>query len=86
MTTIILPARCDRAAASAMLPEFVAAMGSERLQVDARQVELASHAMLQLLASVRRSFAGLEIQPSEVLRDAARLTGLHAHLFEEGAS
>jgi hypothetical protein len=82
MITITLPARCDRAAATAMLPDFVAALGNERIEVDASGVELAGHAMLQLLASARNSFAQMTIAASAPLVEAARLTGLHAHLFE----
>lgn len=85
MTKITLPARCDRASALAQLPEFVAALGSEMLDVDGSQVEQVGQAMLQLLASARGSFNHLRIVPSEPLREAARLTGLYTHLFEEGA-
>jgi anti-anti-sigma regulatory factor len=86
MTTIVLPARCDRAAASALLPEFVAAAGSDTLEIDASQVEQAGHAMLQLLASARKSIARARIVASPALGEAARLTGLEAHLFGEDAA
>eukprot|EP01037_Dinobryon_pediforme_P017442 gene17442-17633_t len=36
MTTISLPPRCDRAAAEALLPEMIAALGSGPLVIDAR--------------------------------------------------
>ncbi len=85
MATIILPARCDRAATTALLPEFVAAMGNDDLEIDASKTTLVGYAMLQLLASAKNSFARLRIVPSEALRDAARLTGLEIHLFEEAA-
>jgi hypothetical protein len=35
MRSIILPARCDRAATQALLPEFQAALGSGPLAIDA---------------------------------------------------
>lgn len=83
MATITLPVRCDRAATIALLPEFVAAMGREDLEIDASNTTLVGYAMLQLLASAKNSFARLRIVPSEALRDAARLTALEIHLFEE---
>lgn len=86
MTTITLPARCDRAAAMALFPDFVAAIGADVLDVDARQAEQVGQAMLQLLASAKGSFAHMRIAPSDRLREAARLTGLDAYLFDEVAA
>jgi anti-anti-sigma regulatory factor len=83
MTRIILPARCDRAAASALLPDFVAPLGLDRLEIDASGVEQVGHAMLQLLASARASFEQFSIAPSPALREAAQLSGLAAHLLDE---
>jgi hypothetical protein len=83
MTRIILPARCDRAAASALLPDFIAALGMDRLEVDASGVEQVGHAMVQLLASARASFEHLSITPSQALREAAQLSGLGAYLLDE---
>ncbi len=83
MSEIALPSRCDRAAAETLLPEFVAAMGSGRIEIDGRQVSQVSQAMLQLLLAVRRSGEGAAILPSPALLDAAQLTGLSAQLFDE---
>lgn len=82
MSKIVLPARCDRAAAEALLPEFQAALGSGTLSIDATKTEQIGQAMLQLLLSARRTGDGATITPSSALRDAARLTGLGNALFE----
>lgn len=81
MSSIILPARCDRAAAEALLPEFIAALGSGPLRIDARQCEHIGQAMLQLLVSARQTGDGALIDPSPALRDAATLTGLADELL-----
>ncbi|GGZ09851.1 STAS domain-containing protein [Novosphingobium colocasiae] len=83
MTSITLPARCDRAAAEALCPEFVAAMGDGPTRVDASGVTHVGQAVLQLLVSARRSGGGAIIVASPALDEAARLTGLTAELFEE---
>jgi hypothetical protein len=87
MTAIKLPARCDRAAAEAMLPELAAAQGSAqgspRLAIDGSQAEQVGQAMLQVLVSARRTGPGVTITPSLALAQAARLTGLSAELFDE---
>ncbi|MFC3100678.1 chemotaxis protein CheX [Altererythrobacter lauratis] len=85
MTTITLPARCDRAAAMALFPDFVAAIGAEVLEVDARQAEQVGLAMLQVLVSAKGSFAHVRVMPSDTLREAARLTGLETYLLDEVA-
>lgn len=85
MSTITLPARCDRAATEALLPEFVAAMGSGAIHIDATAIEAIGQPMLQLLVSARKTGDGAEIAPSPALIDAARLTGLTSVLFD-GAS
>jgi anti-anti-sigma regulatory factor len=82
---IVLPARCDRAAAEVLLPEFVAAMGLTPIHVDGSGVEHVGQAVLQLLVSARRSGGGAVIAASAALHDAVRLTGLEAELFEEAA-
>lgn len=84
MNAIVLPARCDRAAAEALCPELVAAMGSGVTKIDASGVEHVGQAVLQLLVSARRSGGGAFITTSPALLDAARLTGLMKELFEEG--
>jgi len=83
MTSITLPARCDRAAAEALWPEFVAAMGAGATAVDGTAVTHVGQAVLQLLVSARRSGNGASITASPALLDAADLTGLSAELFEE---
>ena len=83
MNSIILPARCDRAAAEAIWPELVAAMGGSPTAIDGSGVEHVGQAVLQLLVSARRSDGGATIAPSTALLDAAQLTGLTAELFEE---
>ena len=82
MRQITLPARCDRAAAEALLPEFQAALGAGVLNIDATSTEQIGQAMLQLLVSARRSGDGASITPSNALREAARLTGLAPVLFD----
>jgi len=84
MSTILLPARCDRAAAEALLPDFQAGLGSGALNIDASATQQIGQAMLQLLVSARRSCERTTIQPSPALMDVARLTGLEAVLFEKG--
>lgn len=85
MHTITLPERCDRAAAEALLPEFVAALGSGPLAIDARATKQCGQAMLQLLVSARRTGEGARITPSPSLIDIALLTGLDHELFDEEA-
>ncbi|MFM2371939.1 MAG: hypothetical protein RIS85_1661 [Pseudomonadota bacterium] len=81
MSSITLPARCDRAAAEALLPEMVAALGSGPLRIDARECQQIGQAMLQLLVSARQTGEGAIITPSPTLRDIAALTGLGDELF-----
>lgn len=82
MSVITLPARCDRAAAEALLPEFVAAMGDGAIRIDASGVDVIGQAMLQVLVSARKTGGGAEIAPSPALEEAARLTGLTGILFD----
>jgi anti-anti-sigma regulatory factor len=72
MRTIQLPARCDRAAAEALLPEMQAALGSGMLQIDASATEQIGQAMLQLLVSAKRTGEGANIIPSTALIEASR--------------
>ena len=83
MHKIILPERCDRAAAEALLPEFVAALGGGLLHVDATATRQCGQAMLQLLVSARRTGEGARIDPSPALLDVALLCGLDGELFDE---
>lgn len=80
---LVLPARCDRAATEALLPDFVAAVGNNAIRVDGSAVEHVGQAMLQMLVAARRC-GGSIIEPSVALLEAARLTGLEGELFEEG--
>lgn len=82
MTIFTLPERCDRAAAQALLPDLVEALGAGAAEIDGHAVRQVSLALLQTLASARKSHEALRIMPSQALRDAADLTGLSAHLFE----
>lgn len=86
MASITLPARCDRAAAEALLPELRAAIGSGPIAIDGRAVSQVGEAVLQLLLAARRSGDGAVIEPSPALIEAARLAGVDAHLFEGTAA
>lgn len=85
MTNFTLPERCDRAAAQALLPDLVEALGSGTTTLDGSGVRQIGHAALQLLASARKSHDGLRIIGSDALIEAVRLTGLEQHLFGEAA-
>lgn len=82
MPTITLPARCDRAAAEALLPELIAALGAGAMQIDGTACTHVGQAMFQVLVSARRSGDGAVIDPSPALREAARQIGLEAELFD----
>jgi hypothetical protein len=86
MPTITLPSRCDRAAAEALLPEMVAALGSGVLHINARECTQIGQVMLQLLVSARRTGEGAMIEPSDALREAARQLGLEVELFDGSAA
>ena len=83
MPTISLPPRCDRAAAEALLPEMIAALGSGPLAIDARACTQIGQVMLQVLVSARRTGEGAHIDASPTLRDTARRLGLEAELFDD---
>lgn len=83
MNSVTLPARCDRAAAEAIWPELVAALGNGPIRIDGSGVDHVGQSILQVLVSARRSGGGAVITPSPALHEAARLTGLTAELFEE---
>ena len=83
MPMISLPPRCDRAAAEALLPEMIAALGSGALTIDARACTQIGQVMLQVLVSARRTGAGAVIDASPMLRDTARRLGLEAELFDD---
>ncbi|WP_420381473.1 chemotaxis protein CheX [Novosphingobium sp.] len=82
MPTISLPARCDRAAAQALLPQMIAVQTVEvqgNLRIDARACTRIGQAMLQLLLSARR--AGAVIDGSPHLHATASQLGLTTPLF-----
>lgn len=85
MSSITLPSRCDRAAAEALLPELVAALGCGPLRIDARECQQVGQAMLQLLVSARQTGEGAIIEASQALLEVAALAGLTDELFA-GAS
>lgn len=82
MAMITLPSRCDRAAAEALLPEMVAALGAGPLRIDARECTQIGQAMLQVLIGARRTSEGALIDASPTLRETARQLGLEAELFD----
>ena len=86
MPSITLPPRCDRAAAEALLPEMVAALGSGVLHINARECTQIGQVMLQLLVSARRTSDGAVIDPSQSLRETARQFGLETELFDGTAA
>jgi len=83
MPTISLPPRCDRAAAEALLPEMIAALGTGTLAIDARGCTQIGQVMLQILVAARRTGEGAVINASPVLRETARRLGLEAELFDD---
>jgi anti-anti-sigma regulatory factor len=84
--TITLPSKCDRAAASALVPDLSDTLGAQPLTVNAAQVERIGQAMLQLLVSAARTEGGIALtDPSEPFAAAVRLAGLEAILLEEAS-
>lgn len=83
MPVITLPPRCDRAAAEALLPEMVAALGTGALAIDARACTQIGQVMLQILISARRTGEGAVIDGSAMLRETTRRLGLEAELFDD---
>jgi hypothetical protein len=80
---IVLPPACDRAAASALFPDFAEGIGAAALEVDASRVERVGLAMLQLLVSAARSEGGISVhQPTDAFLAALRLTGLEPVVME----
>lgn len=83
MTTVRLPARCDRSAIQAILADLSGAIGADPVEIDASQVEQAGQALLQVLVSARYTGGGARITASDALRQAVRLAGLETELFGE---
>lgn len=82
MTTLTLPATCDRAAAVALLPELAAGAGGAPLEIDGTAVTHIGQAMLQVLLSARRSGPGAIISASPALREIVRMAGLETALLD----
>jgi anti-anti-sigma regulatory factor len=82
MSSITLPQRCDRAAAEALLPEMIAALGSGVLRINASDCSVIGQVMLQVLVSARRTGDGAVIKASPALFETARMLGLEAELFD----
>lgn len=81
MTTVTLPAICDRAAARSLHPDFCDAIGEQKIAVDASAVERIGQSMLQLLASASATESGISLHgPSEAFTRAIGLAGLQASL------
>ena len=85
MPTISLPPQCDRAAAQALLPQMIAALGAGTMTIDASACTQIGQAVLQLLISARRTGDGAVINGSAHLCDFAHSLGLSAHLFDDVA-
>lgn len=83
MSVIVLPGRCDRAAADALLAELQAAIGSEPIEIDGSKVEQIGQAVLQILLSAKAGARGVRIRPSAAFAEIGRMTGLSHQLFEE---
>jgi hypothetical protein len=81
MPIIHLPARCDRAAAEALLPELQAALGSGPLQIDASATSRSGRPCCRC-CSAPAAPAKARRSPSPALRDTARLAGLEVALFD----
>ncbi len=85
MQIIELPSHCDRAAAAALHPEFLAAAGEKATKVDASKVERLGFAVMQLLVSADHTEGGIALNaPSEPFVDTLRLAGLET-LLADGA-
>ncbi|MEP6867604.1 MAG: STAS domain-containing protein [Novosphingobium sp.] len=82
---IKLPACCDRPAAIALLPEFVAAMNGATIEIDASAVTRLGQAFLQILVGARQTGKGEILNASPALIETARLTGLEHVLFDRPA-
>lgn len=85
MNTVHLPSHCDRAAALALYPELLEAMGAKATPIDASKVERLGQPMLQLLVSAATSGSGIALRdPTPQFLDAIRMAGL-GELLADGA-
>lgn len=77
ITTLTLPARCDRSAADALLPQLQAAVAAGEVAVDGTTVAHFGQAMLQLLLSARLTLArrgiAMTVTASPAMRDMLEL-------------
>lgn len=81
MTTVVLPAICDRAAARSVHLELVEAVGDTPVKVDASAVDRVGQAMLQLLVSASGTESGISLtSPSQLFVNAICLAGLEPSL------
>ena len=84
MTTVCLPAVCDRAAARALHLDIRDAIGDTPLSIDASKVEKIGQSMLQILVSAAGSEAGITIDgPSQSVIAALSIADLDEQLKEE---
>ena len=87
MAGINLPATVDRSAVQLLIDALKTAIeAGDEVVIDASGVERIGQSVLQLLLSAQKTAqtAGVAIRiadPSEVLTEAAALTGLSSHLF-----
>ena len=79
----VLPALCDRGGAEALLPELVAAIGAEKIEIDASGTTQMGQVMLRILVSAPQTDRGATIVPSPEPIEAARPCGLDRVLFDE---
>lgn len=88
IATCTLPARCDRAAAAAMLPVMRAGIDAGGIAVDGGEVAQLGQAMLQLLLSARRTAtaqgAAFSLTVSDALRTALAQADAEALLDQGG--
>ena len=85
MSTINLPADCDRNNAAQLLEQLRAANGSVA-QLDGSAVAQIGQAMLQVLLAARCDQPSLTIvNPSSALAEAAQLAGVSHALLQEPA-
>lgn len=72
--TITLPARCDRPAADALLPDLRAAVATGEVAIDGNHVVQLGQAVLQLLLSARETLSARGIGMSVTASPAMRAT------------
>ena len=84
--TFALPADCNREAAQSLRKELAEAIAGE-VCINAAAVERIGQPMLQVLLAARMHNPATTIgDPSQGIREAARLAGVEGHLLGEQAS